>query len=62
MSVFSSASNSRRASASSEKATKQHSVKKIWTNFKHAAVEHHKSVNAAYGAYYSQGRYISNQQ
>jgi hypothetical protein len=62
MSAFTSASNSRRASDSSEKAGKQSSVKKIWTNFKNAAVEHHKSVNAAYGAYYSQGRYISNQQ
>ncbi|KAF2704020.1 hypothetical protein K504DRAFT_463096 [Pleomassaria siparia CBS 279.74] len=56
-----STSTSHRASSASDKAAKQPiSVKKIWTNLKHAAVEHHKSVNAAYGMYYSQGRYIPN--
>ncbi|KAF2792279.1 hypothetical protein K505DRAFT_326269 [Melanomma pulvis-pyrius CBS 109.77] len=55
---FSNSNSSRRASESSERANKQsHSMKKIWTSVKQHAVEHHRSVNAAYGAFYSPGRY-----
>ncbi|KAF2256909.1 hypothetical protein BU26DRAFT_558343 [Trematosphaeria pertusa] len=32
-----------------------HSVKDIWRSIKHAAAEHHRSVNAAYTSYYGQG-------
>lgn len=59
MAAFTSNPTSRRASTSSDKAGKQAvSMKKLWTSLKNAAVEHHKSVNAAYDAYYSQGRYV----
>lgn len=30
-------------------------MKKLWKDFKHAAVEHHRSLNAAYATYYGAG-------
>jgi hypothetical protein len=50
---------SRRASvesSTSAKSDKQHkTMKQIWTSVKKAAIEHHRSVNAAYAACYGQG-------
>ncbi|KAF2726821.1 hypothetical protein EJ04DRAFT_517621 [Polyplosphaeria fusca] len=52
-------SQSRRASVEStrsDRSEKHHkSMKQMWTSFKKAAVEHHRSVNAAYAACYGQG-------
>jgi hypothetical protein len=33
----------------------KHSAKQIWTSIKNAAIEHHRSVNAAYEVCYGQG-------